>query len=72
MVDALLSVPVVAERLGLSEKTVRRLMRSGHLEFVQVSRRRVAVLESALDAYLRGSACSHRPAAHPLDPHQRA
>lgn len=55
MPDPLLSVPVVAARLGVCEKTVRRLMSSGRLEYVRVSPRRVAIPASSVAAFLVAS-----------------
>lgn len=53
------SVVEVAERLGLSETTVRRLIQDGHLDTVpHLSPTRVAA--STLDAFLRGD-LDYRP-----------
>ena len=38
--DHLLSIPEVADRLGVSERTVRRYIEDGDLEVVDVGRRR--------------------------------
>lgn len=50
--DRALSVRQVAEILGTSTATVRRLLEGRHLEFQRVSSRRTVIRESALLAYL--------------------
>ncbi len=49
--DACLGVRQVAERLGVSEKTVRRLIHNSELPAVRIHRR-VFVLETDLAAYI--------------------
>jgi excisionase family DNA binding protein len=49
--DSCLSLQVVAQRLGVSIKTVRRLIRDGELQAVKI-RSRVVVRESDLAAYI--------------------
>lgn len=41
-----------AERLHVSEKTVRRLGRAGHLEEIRVSERAVRITEDSLERHL--------------------
>ena len=49
--DSCLSLQTAAERLGVSVKTVRRLIRDGELQAVKI-RSRVVVRESDLAAYI--------------------
>lgn len=42
----------VAEQLGISTETVRRLIREGRMQAMRVSERCLAVSEAALAAYL--------------------
>jgi excisionase family DNA binding protein len=51
MKDICLTVKQVSERLGVSEKTVRRLISDGELVAVRV-RGRIVVRESDLAAYI--------------------
>lgn len=46
------TIPEVALRLNVSERTVRRLVRDGRLQHVRVGPRLVRVLPSQLDSYL--------------------
>jgi excisionase family DNA binding protein len=47
----MLSVDAVAERLGLSSKTVRRIIESGELTIHRIGRR-VLIAEGDLDAFV--------------------
>ncbi|MBV9170091.1 MAG: helix-turn-helix domain-containing protein [Chloroflexi bacterium] len=51
--DRALSVKQVAERLGISERTVFSLFAEGQLQSIAIFRRRL-VLESQLSTYLHG------------------
>jgi excisionase family DNA binding protein len=48
----LLTVPEVAKRLRVSEKTVRRRIKSGHLKATRVGPRSVRVAEPDLARYV--------------------
>lgn len=48
---ALLTMPEVAERLRVSERTVRRLVASGQIRVVKIGRRSL-VAESEVEAFL--------------------
>jgi len=50
----LLSILEAARRLSVSEATIRRLIREGKLEPVEVSPRRVALLEDELADFVDG------------------
>jgi excisionase family DNA binding protein len=43
-----------ADRLHVSEMTVRRLGRAGHLEEIRVSKRAVRITEASVEAHIAG------------------
>jgi excisionase family DNA binding protein len=47
--ERLLTVPVVAERLGLKESTIRRMILERRIDVVRPSTRAVRIPESAVD-----------------------
>lgn len=49
--NRLLTIPVVAERLGTGERFVRRLIEERRIEFVKIGRH-VRVRESAVSDYI--------------------
>lgn len=50
--SALLTVDDIADRLGVSEKTVRRYMRLGKLEYIRLPGGQLRVEPAAFDAWL--------------------
>jgi excisionase family DNA binding protein len=50
--DTPLTIPEVAKRLHVSERTVRRLVRDGKLHHVRVGRRLVRVMPLQLDRFV--------------------
>ena len=59
----LLKVPEVAKRLGVSEPTVWRLIKSGEMDSIKVSARSRRIAPEVVEAYLRERSTSRRGAA---------
>lgn len=49
----LLSVPEVAERLGISQTTVYRLLESNELEYINIGKRLYKISEEAIADFLQ-------------------
>lgn len=61
--NGLLRVPQVAKRLGVSQPTVWRLIKSGELDSIKVSARSRRIAPEVVEAYLKERSTSHRGAA---------
>lgn len=52
MTDDLLTTTQVAERLKMRVETVRRMIRTGQLEAIEVGKKEYRIRQSVLDTYL--------------------
>ena len=68
MNERLLTVPMVAERLGLKESTIRRMILERRIDVVRPSVRAVRVPESAIEAIVKQG---YRPAINGIATRKR-